>query len=113
MKTETLCQLVLDELDNGTMTFYRDVLFNEPLSVIRDPMWQAAAILARKLAGDEQEVLLSLMRRASIDATSTLFGAIDGNTSLADQFIELSLNDSEGQCSDDLQDIFIRLSEQK
>ena len=87
------------------------MLLNEQLSVIHDPIWHAAAILCRKLTGDEQEVMLALMHVAATDATSTLFGAIDGNTSLADQFIELSLIDSKGQHSDELQDTFIRLSE--
>jgi hypothetical protein len=114
MKTEVLCKLILGEIDNGTLPFYRSVLLEEPLSAIRDPLWLAAVTLARKLNGEGQETILALMRQAAVDASSTLLGAIDGNTSLDGEFIEVALTDKEGeQHSGDLQDEFLRQVEEK
>jgi hypothetical protein len=114
MKTEALCKLILDEIESGTLPFYRDVLLNEPLSAIRDPLWLASATLARKLDAEGQNVVLALMRQAAVDATSTLLGAIDGNTSLSEEFIEVSLTDTEGtQHSGELQDEFLRQVEER
>ena len=112
MNTEALCNLILGEIDESTLPFYRDVLLNEPVSAIKDPLWLAAATLARTLSTTEQEVILALMRQAAIDASSTLLGAIDGNTSLNEQFVELSLTDADGvQHSGELQDEFLRQAE--
>ncbi len=112
MNTEALCNLILGEIDESTLPFYRDVLLNEPVSAIKDPLWLAAATLARTLSTTEQEVILALMRQAAIDASSTLLGAIDGNTSLNEQFVELSLIDADGvQQSGELQDEFFRQAE--
>jgi hypothetical protein len=109
MKTEYLCQLILDELDSGTMPFYRDTLLIEPLESLRDPLWQAAASLMRKLDSNAQNVVLGLMRQAAVDASATILGAIDGNTSLGERFVELSLTDGDGkQHSGELQDEFVR-----
>jgi len=71
MKTEALCKLILGEIDNGTLPFYRSVLLDEPLSAVRDPLWLAAATAARKLDGEGQEAILALLRQAAIDASST------------------------------------------
>jgi len=114
MNTEALCKLILDEIDNGTLPFYRDVLLEEPLSAIRDPLWLAAATVARKLDGEGQATVLALMRQAAIDASSTLLGAIDGNTSLDEEFIEVALTDKEGtQHNGGLQDEFLRQVEER
>ena len=80
MKPVALCKLILGEIDNGTLPFYRNILLDEPLSAIRDPIWIAAATVARKLDGKGQDAILALMRQAAIDASSTLLGAIDGST---------------------------------
>ena len=58
MKTEALCKLILGEIDNGTLPFYRSVLLEEPLSSIRDPLWLTAATVARKLDGEDQKLFL-------------------------------------------------------
>ncbi len=114
MKTEALCKLILGEIDNGTLPFYRNILLAEPLSAIRDPLWLAAATVARKLDSEGQEAILALMRQAAIDASSTLLGAIDGSTSLDEEFIEVTLTDIDGtQHSSDLQDEFLRQVEEK
>lgn len=112
MNTEALCKLILSEIDESTLPFYRDVLLSEPITAIKDPLWLAAAELARTLAPKEQEIILALMRQAAVDASSTLLGAIDGNTSLDEQFVELSLTDNEGvEHRGELQDEFLRQAE--
>jgi hypothetical protein len=114
MKTEALCKLILGEIDNGTLPFYRNVLLDEPLSAIHDPVWLAAATLARQLDDEGQEAILALMRQVAIDASSALLGAIDGNTSLNEEFIEVVLTDKEGtQHNGNLQDDFLRQAEEK
>lgn len=114
MKTEALCKLILGEIDNGTLPFYRDVLLSEPLSAIRDPLWLAAATVTRKLDAEGQEAILALMRQAAIDASSTLLGAIDGNTSLEEEFIDVTLTDKDGTVHNgDLEEEFLRQVEEK
>jgi|SRR5690606_19034267 len=114
MNTEALCKLILGEIDNGTLPLYRHVLLDEPLSAIRDPLWLAAATVARKLDDEGQAAILALMRQAAIDASSTLLGAIDGSTSLDEAFIEVALTDNEGtQHNGDLQDEFLRQVDEK
>jgi len=112
MNTEALCKLILSEIDESTLPFYRDVLLSEPVTAIKDPLWLAAAELARTLPPKNQEIILPRMRQAALDASSTLLGAIDGNTSLNEQFVELSLTDSEGvEHRGELQDEFLRQAE--
>ena len=54
------------------------------------------------------------MRQAVIDASSTLLGAIDGSTSLDEEFIEVTLTDMDGtQHGGDLQDELLRQVEEK
>lgn len=86
----------------------------ESLEAVKDPLWKNIIVLARSLESPDRETLLDFARQASVDAISTIFGGIDGNTSLAGDFYSLTLVDSDGhQHAGDLQEEFLGLAQNR
>ncbi|MDN3543997.1 MAG: hypothetical protein ACK4S6_17230 [Roseateles asaccharophilus] len=114
MKTSVLCEAVYREACEETSAFYRRMIEEESLDAVRDPLWKKIIQLARALDTTDRETLIAFAKQASIDAVSTVFGGIDGNTSLAGQFFSLTLVDGEGrQHAGDLQDEFLCLAQSR
>jgi len=84
------------------------MLTTQDLSAVKDEEWRAIIGLARELNPHQQEILLSFARLASIDAISTLCGAIDGTTQVGGQFVAFSLTDESGtEHAGSMQDSFL------
>ncbi|WP_143479592.1 hypothetical protein [Aquipseudomonas alcaligenes] len=108
MKTSTLCKALLKDACDETLSFYRSMLTTQDLSAVKDEEWRAIIGLARELKPHQQEILLSFARIASIDAISTLCGAIDGTTQVGGQFVAFSLTDESGtEHAGSMQDSFL------
>jgi len=111
MKTETLCKLLLDEVSKGSIPFYEGMLSTTPIDAIHDPQWKAIVLLARRLPEADRKVIISFARQAAVDSLATIFGAIDGITSLDDEYASLFLTDGDGQeHSGALQETLLRLA---
>jgi hypothetical protein len=110
MRTPDLCELIFREACEENSAFYRRMIEEESLDVIKDPLWKRIVTLARSLSDQDRETLIKFAKQVSVDAVSTVFGGIDGNTSLAGRFLSLSLVDGEGQQhAGDLQEEFLTL----
>ena len=112
MNTQTLCTALLQDACESNLAFYRNIIDDEILDAITDPLWRRVVVFARALPPEQQQILLDFARQAAIDAVSTVCGGIDGSTPLGGAYLELSLVDAEGQQhAGELQEAFLELVE--
>lgn len=104
----------LSIVEQNTAT-YRHMFESLSQETAPDPLWKRALALYRSLSEPERSVLVELMRQASVDTVSNLFGILDGSTSLTGsraEFVLLSKPDNQ-LLSGNLQDLFLEADERE
>ena len=114
MKTDELCQALLQDACEDNAAFYRRMIEDEPLDAVKDDHWRKVIALARSLTKEQRDTMLAFVRQAAIDAVATVCGGIDGTTQLGGKFMTLSLIDGDGsQHAGSLQDHFLAATERR
>lgn len=68
--------------------------------------WKKALNMYSKLDFEQKEVFMSVLKQVMIDTVSSIFGIIDGSSSIdGDFFIEMAINGEKNEC--ELQDLFL------
>lgn len=76
-----------------------------------DEYWIAAKRFYDSLSAADREVVLRIMRQVAIDTVSTLFGILDGTSSISGAFEQFVLTHKRTKLNGDLQDLFIEAVE--
>lgn len=100
--------LVVSVVDENC-ALYRDLLVNNIQA--KDPYWSRAGTLFVNLSVEQQEVLLEIVRQASIDTISNVLGIIDGSSYLDGSGTVLELRGNGQDLSGDLQSLFLARTE--
>jgi hypothetical protein len=115
MTPESFVSHVRSAIVEQSAATYRHMFESFTPETAPDPLWKRALALHRSLSEPERSVLVELMRQASVDTVSNLFGVLDGSTSLADsreEFVLLSKPDNQ-LLSGNLQDLFLEADERE
>ena len=111
MKTKQLVSGFLHDACEENQAFYKQLIEHESLDAVKDEQWRKVIVLARSLSKEDQKIMLAFARQAAIDSISTICGGIDGNTQIGNEFLEMSLTDSDGQQhAGSLQDEFLSIA---
>ena len=73
--------------------------------------WKSSLGLYEKLSDDDKQTLMRIIEQTVIDTISSMLGAIDGSSTLADFEPEIGLTAENQNIQGDLQDIFLEMVE--
>jgi len=110
MVDEKFAQEIFQEVVIDFYNIYTELLRTE-LEEVTDNSLKNGIKLFSILSENHQKVLIQLMIRASIDATSTVLGIIDGTTILSNTWEEFELIYNNEVINGFLQDHFLALVE--
>ena len=113
MKPEDFVQKIRQSVLDENIAIYRELFETTEIEETSDPYWKSALLLFNKLGVEEKEVLLNIMRQASVDTISNLFALLDGVSCLEGQQGDfyLALSKDLNALNGDLQDIFLEMEE--
>lgn len=108
MKPEDFVDDVISSVIEDGLNGYVELLEQDSLSDKADPYWKSAHGLFKNLSGDEQDILVNIMKQVSIDTVSCMFGVLDGSVVLRNGVgtYDLTLNGG-NKINGDLQSILL------
>jgi hypothetical protein len=105
MDTQTFVDAVIHSIVDENLAIYAK-LFNST-EAATDEYWISAKRFFDSLSSADRQVLLRIMRQVAIDTVSTMFGILDGTSSLMGRFESFELKHNGTRLTGELQDAFI------
>lgn len=109
---EFVTQVRNSVVDEGAET-YRVLLETTPIADATDPHWRALLGLYGRLPEADRKILRDVVRQVAVGTVSSLFGIIDGSSSMEGQTkgFELLCPKSRRRLDGSLQDLFLEMEE--
>jgi len=86
---------------------YKDLLETTDLQDVTDKYWEKSLALYKNLTPDNREKMLKFAELVMIDTISSIFGVLDGSTSLPDESFECNVSINGLSTENELQDTFL------
>jgi hypothetical protein len=113
MTPEKFVSEVRSAVVDQNATIYRQLFESTTVESVSDPYWKRALTLYASLGERDRVILIEMMRQATVDTVSNVFGILDGSSSLdnaREDFILTGKSDNQ-KINGNLQDIFLALEE--
>ncbi len=97
----------------GNVALYRDLFDSAEDTRVTDAYWKRALALYRSLDEAGRLVFFEVLRQVSVDTVSSIFGVLDGSSSLGTQrqeFVLTSLPEMR-KLNGELQDLFLEMED--
>jgi hypothetical protein len=108
MQTEKFIQLIVDEVVEGNTSLYRRFYTSQLPNPATDEDFMVRHELINRINPNDQAVVFGMMRQATIDAISKLFGVLDGSSTIGDSVLNVQILSEDGELMNgDLQDMFL------
>lgn len=111
-KVEKFVKEVYNSLVKEDEEVYRDLFNNTDINDDIIPYWKDALKLYSKLSDNDREIFFKVIKQITIDTISSLFGIIDGCTTIDDKGIETKLLLGEQDTEGELLDLFLAYVEE-
>ena len=86
---------------------YKDVLETTDLKDVTDKYWKKSLALYKSLTPDNREKMLKFAELVMIDTISSIFGVLDGSSSLQEESFECNVSINGASTENELQDTFL------
>ncbi len=108
MTPETFVAEIRKAVVEGNVALYKD-LFESADARVTDAYWKRALVLYRSLDEASRLVFFEVLRQVSVDTVSSIFGVLDGTSTLETQREEFVLASSPEmqKLNGELQDLFL------
>ena len=90
---------------------YKELLENTELSKTTDEYWKNALELYKNISSDEKEKMIKFAELIMIDTISSVFGILDGSSTLSEDEFEFEVNINGVSTENELQDTFLEYVE--
>ena len=113
MNPETFVSRIRSAVVDQNLATYRELFESTSPDAANDPYWKRALTLYKALSEPQRTVLLEIMRQASVDSVSNIFGILDGSSTLdgAQENFVLTSNADNRKINGQLQDLFLGADE--
>lgn len=91
---------------------YKDLLDNTSLEKVTDEYWRNTLELYEKLSLEEKEKMLKFAELIMVDTISSVFGILDGSSTLSEETIDFDVMINGVSTENELQDTFLEYVEE-
>lgn len=91
---------------------YRDLLKNTELKNVTDEYWKETLELYNNIKEEDKEKMLKFAEMIMIDTISSIFGILDGSSTLSEDTFEFDVKINECSTENELQDTFLEYIEE-
>ena len=99
-------------IENGE-NIYKDLYENTEITEKTIDYWKNALELYNSLDHDQKNVFISIIKQTMIDTISSLFGVLDGASTLSGGNMEFDIKINGIRTEDEMQDTFLEIVEER
>lgn len=109
--TEEVMKSIYKTIVEDGCNVYKDLYENTEVTNRTTDYWKSVLVLYHSLGDEQKTVFMEIIKQTIIDTISSIFGILDGSSSLSGENCEFKVKINGISTDDELQDAFLEIVE--